>query len=198
MLCNWSEIVSGRQYSHHLHLLSLLLCNANKGLVRAGPPPPPTTFCSLSSGETTRPRERLLTAGDSGQNVWSQRKSLAGRCRGAHCIYKTLWQQRSPLLSAKWLHMVTFSEVWEWLERRHTGIFHFTLAVIFQASSPQRHTFCHPIYHKFLRLNNMSPDFFKWFLSFVLELEKNQCHLRAAHDVNKKQQQACISTAQNK
>lgn len=93
VLCNWPEIiVSGRQSSHHLHLLKLLLCDADWGLVRAGPLPPPTTSCCVSTGEATGAlREGLLTAENPQQSGWSCREREAnrrkrragGRCGGA-------------------------------------------------------------------------------------------------------------------
>lgn len=60
LLCNWPEnIVSGQQSSHCLHLLSLLLRDADTGLVRARPTtppppprPPPTTSCCVSLEST--------------------------------------------------------------------------------------------------------------------------------------------------
>lgn len=52
------SLSQGKQSSHHLHLLSLLLCDADRGLLRARPPPPPTTSCCVSSGEATGPWDK--------------------------------------------------------------------------------------------------------------------------------------------
>lgn len=139
VLCNWPEIiVLGRQSSHHLHLMSLLLCDADRGLVRAGPQPPPTTSCcELRRGHQAL-REGLLIAGNTGQSGWSRREREAdwrkrragGRLEGAQCVFGS-----SVHLFRVLSDMVTFGAVWQCIEGQNTGITPGVTGTIFNKST---------------------------------------------------------------